>query len=98
MWQTLPFLMLFLNDVDKYVLEESYIFSLILTILQSSNFHGFSDFSESGGFDGFGKPLSSIVSILHPSDRPRLLQPSENLPFEPDCRQSVANKSLSAIQ
>ena len=24
MWQTLPFLMLFLNDVDKYVLEESY--------------------------------------------------------------------------
>ena len=24
MWQTLPFLMLFLYDVDKYVLEESY--------------------------------------------------------------------------
>lgn len=26
MWQTLPFLMLFLNDVDKYVLEECYKF------------------------------------------------------------------------
>ena len=28
----------------------------------------------------------------------RGLQPSENPPFEPDCRLSVANKSLSAIQ
>ena len=33
MWQTLPFLMLFLNDVNKYVLEEVTNFSAIIALV-----------------------------------------------------------------
>ena len=81
-----------------WVRLQSYKFSLILTTLELAFLHDFSDFSESDASRQSGKSLSTFILNFRLRDRPTQPQLYDMMQFETDCKQSVANKSLSAFQ
>lgn len=85
------------REEDSYSIQK-FLHFVFETTLEFAFLHDFRDFSESDASRQSGKSLSTFILNFRLRDRPTQPQLYDIMQFETDCKQSVANESLSAFQ